>query len=391
MIENNPYIVDHLKEFGTSVFTEMTQLALEHDAINLSQGYPDFDGPDFVTSGALEALHAGKNQYAPSIGIRSLRKALSATCRERYNLSYDFKKEITVFSGATEALFSSLQALIEPGEEVILFEPYYDAYPPAIKMAGGERISFPLSFPDYEVPLDRVADRIGPDTAAIMLNTPMNPTGKVFTRSELQQLAELCREHDLLVITDEVYEMMTFDDAEHIPISKLSGMKDRTVMISSAAKTFSVTGWKIGWACASPELTEAIRSAHQFTVFSSATPLQHGVAKGLEEAESYYEDLRSDYQERRDVLCDILEDIGFRVTRPDGTYFVLADFSPFGFEDDRAFCKYITRELRVAAIPPTAFYDHTEEGKTLARFAFCKDVDTLKEAGNRLEPLSSRR
>jgi len=380
-------LVPRMREFGVSVFTEMTQLALEHDAINLSQGYPGYDGPDFVIDAADRALNSEKNQYAPSIGVRSLRTALANVYERQYGLQYGPDDEITVFSGATEAVFSSLQALVEPGQEVVLLEPYYDLYPPAIALAGGERTCLPVKFPEYEVPFEKLRDTVSDDTRALILNTPMNPTGKMFTRSELKELAEICQEHDILVITDEVYERITFDDHEHVPMASIPGMRERTITVSSAAKTFSVTGWKIGWACAPPALSDAIRSTHQFVTFSSATPLQHGIADALEEADDYYEELRHSYEERRDVLCDILESVGFRVVRPKGTYFVLADFTPFGFEDDVEFCKYITRELQVAAIPPSFFYDHKEEGKHLARFAFCKDVETLKKAGDRLAEL----
>ncbi len=381
-------LIPEMREFGVSIFTEMTQLALEHDAINLSQGYPSYDGPDFIVDAASDALNSGKNQYAPSIGVRSLRNALAKTYQQEHDLSFDPENEITVFSGATEAVFSSLQALVRDGEEVVLFEPYYDLYPPAIAMAGGKRTSLPIKFPEYKVPFDRLEETVDSNTRALILNTPMNPTGKVFRREELERIGKICKEHDVTIITDEVYERITFESSEHVPMASIPGMRDRTITISSAAKTFSVTGWKIGWACAPPALSEAIRSTHQFVTFSSGTPFQHGVAAALDQADSYYQRLKKQYTKRREVLCSILEDTGFNVVRPEGTYFVLADFTPFGFQDDVEFCKYITRELKVAAIPPTAFYDHPEEGKTLARFAFCKEVEELKQAGERLQKLS---
>lgn len=382
-------LIPEMREFGVSIFTEMTQLALDHDAINLSQGYPSYDGPDFIIDAASDALNSGKNQYAPSKGIQTLRESLAETYERDHSISFDPEDEITVFSGATEAVFSSLQALVREGEEVILFEPYYDLYPPAIAMAGGKRTCLPIKFPDYEVPFDQLENTVDSNTRAIIVNTPMNPTGKMFTRQELKRLGQICREHDVVVITDEVYERITFD-RDHVPMASIPEMRDRTITISSAAKTFSVTGWKIGWACAPPELTEAIRSTHQFVTFSSGTPFQHGVASALKKApeNAYYTDLREQYEERRNVLCDILDDVGFNVVRPEGTYFVLADFTPFGFTDDVEFCKYITKELKVAAIPPSAFYDHPEHGEGLARFAFCKNVEKLKKAGDRLQQLS---
>lgn len=383
--QNNPELISRMREYGVSIFTEMTKLAVENDAINLSQGFPDFDGPDFLLDAAHQAIDDGKNQYAPSIGIRPLRDAISQRNDRRYDLDYDPAREVTIFTGATEAVAASIMALVEPGQEVMMFEPYYDLYPPATSLAGGERITIPLEFPDFSLPRDLLEERVSEDTRCLVLNTPMNPTGKVFSRDELQFVSRFCREHDLLLITDEVYEYITFDREDHIPPSSLDGLKDRTVMVSSAAKTFSSTGWKIGWACAPEPLSDAIRNVHQFLTFASARPFQHAVAHAIEKAESmgYYETFRNEYAERRDVLCDALQEAGFEISKPQGTYYVLAEVTSFGFDSDREFCRYITEELGVAAIPVSAFCDHDRE-RQFVRFAFCKDLETLREASNRL-------
>jgi N-succinyldiaminopimelate aminotransferase len=388
MTQTSERLTPGLREFGTTIFSEMTKLAIEHEAINLSQGFPDFEGPDFILDAAQRALREGKNQYAPGIGVPALRESIARQNHDLYGLTYNPDTEVTVFSGATEAIFASIQSLAHPGSEVILFEPYYDSYPASVAMAGATRVCIPLSFPAFSVDFDRLRESITDRTQLIVLNTPMNPTGKVWTREELTELAAICVEHDLIVVADEVYEMLTFDGVKHIPIASIDGMRERTVMISSASKTFSVTGWKIGWACAPPELTRAIRASHQFITFCSATPFQYAVAEAINQAEAYYRDFKTLYQGKKDLLCGILKDVGFTISPPDGTYFVLADFTPFGFTDDITFCHHITRELKVAAIPPTAFYDHEEEGQFLARFAFCKSDEVLSAAGTNLKSLT---
>jgi N-succinyldiaminopimelate aminotransferase len=381
-----PALARKLEGFGTTIFTEMTRLAQEHDAVNLSQGFPDFDGPDFVKEAALDAVRSGRGQYARMSGIPELHAALSAKYFRDYELSYAPDTEITVTSGATEAIFAAIQGLCNPGDEVVLFEPYYDSYKPSVAMAGAAARVVTLRAPDWAFDRDEVLAAVTPRTRAILLNTPHNPTGKVFSRDELEFLAGLCRERDLVCVTDEVYEHLVYD-GKHVPMASLPGMRERTITISSFGKTFSLTGWKIGWAAAPPELTAAVRAAHQFVTFATATPLQHGAAAALSAGREYYDRLLADYRARRDYLARELGRLGFGVRPPAGTYFLCADFRAFGFEDDVAFCRYLVEKVGVAAIPPSAFYDHKEHARGYVRFAFCKREETLREAVARLERL----
>lgn len=378
-----------LEPFGESIFTPMSRLAHQAGALNLGQGFPDFDGPDFIVDAALEAMRSGRNQYAPSHGVARLRHAIAAKANRLYGLVFDAEAEVTVFSGATEAIFSSIMALVEAGEEVVVFEPYYDSYPACTAMAGGRCRFVSLEVPDFALDPDRLEGVLNERTKLIVLNTPMNPSGKVFTREELEVVADLAVKHDAYVLSDEVYEHLTFDGAEHIPIARLSGMRERTVTVSSTGKTFSMTGWKVGWALAPPPLSRAIRASHQFVTYSTATPLQHAMAAALEKADDYYDTFRADYLERRDLLLEVLREAGFNVLTPRGTYFALADITPFGFLDDRAFCEHMIRRVGVAAIPPSYFYHRRRAGKNLARFAFCKTKEALREAGRRLKELKN--
>lgn len=388
-----PRVAARLAPFGTTIFAEMTALAAEHKAINLSQGYPDFDGPEFIKLAAAAAVEAGENQYARTQGVPRLNEAIAGWWTRRGGRKLDPHAEVTVTSGCTEALAASSLGLLEPGDEVVAFEPFYDAYPADTALAGARLRGVPLRleggrfvFDDSEL---RAAFARGPK--ALVLNTPHNPTGKVFTRDELARIARLCIEHDAIVIADEVYERLTFDPQRpHVSIASLPGMAERTVTLSSLGKTFSVTGWKIGWAIAPPDLTAGVRAAHQFLTFATATPLQHGAAAALagEEGERYVAGLLEDYADRRRFLCDALSDLGFVVAEPEGTYFVMADHTPvsrrLGLADDFALCRWLTSEARVAAIPPSVFYEHKEEGRRLVRFAFCKRRETLEEAVRRL-------
>jgi N-succinyldiaminopimelate aminotransferase len=378
-----------LEGFGTTIFTEMTRLANEHGAINLAQGFPDFDGPDFVKEAAVEAIRQGRGQYARMSGIPEIHAALAAKYRRDYGLDYAADAEFTVTSGATEAIFAAIQGTCEPGDEVILFEPYYDSYRASVAMASAVPRFVTLRAPDWSFDADELARAFTPKTRAILLNTPHNPTGKVFTRAELETVAALCREWDVLCVTDEVYEHILYDGA-HVPMATLRGMRERTLTISSFGKTFSLTGWKIGWAAAPPALTAAIRAAHQFITFATATPLQHAAAAALAIGREYYDGLASFYRRKRDDLVAGLSRLGFVVQPPAGTYYVCADFRPFGFDDDVAFCRHLIENVGVAAIPPSAFYENTRYGKTWARFAFCKKEETLKEAIRRLNTLSPR-
>jgi N-succinyldiaminopimelate aminotransferase len=377
-----------LQGFGTTIFTEMTRLANERGAINLAQGFPDFDGPEFAKDAAIAAIRAGHGQYARMTGIPEIHRALAAKYRRDWGLDYAPDTEIVVTSGATEAIFAAIQGICDGSDEVVLFEPYYDSYKASVRMAGAVPRIVTLRSPDWSFDPAELCAAFGPRTRAVLLNTPHNPTGKVFTREELQLVAALCGKHDAYCITDEVYEHLVYA-GRHVPMATLPGMRERTITISSFGKTFSLTGWKIGWAMAPPELAAAVRSAHQFITFATATPLQHGAAVALAAGPEYYAQLLADYREKRDYLVKELSRIGFTVLAPQGTYFACADFQAFGFDDDRAFARHLIEKIGVAAIPPSAFYDDATEGRTFVRFAFCKKRETLEAAVARLSLLSS--
>jgi N-succinyldiaminopimelate aminotransferase len=380
-------IARRLEGFGTTIFTEMTRLAIEHGAINLAQGFPDFDGPDFVKDAAIEAIRAGRGQYARMSGIAEIHDALSAKYRRDYGLDYRPGEELTVTSGATEAIFATIQGICDPGDGVVLFEPYYDSYKASVLMAGAVPAFVTLEAPDWAFDPAEVERAITDRTRAILVNSPHNPTGKVFSREELGAIARLCIDRDLVCITDEVYEHMVYE-GEHVPMATLPGMRERTITISSFGKTFSLTGWKIGWAAAPPNLTKAVRAAHQFITFATATPLQHGAARALGVGPDYYDDLRARYRERRDFLVGELARIGFGVHPPRGTYYACADFGPFGYGgDDVAFCKHLIEDVGVAAIPPSFFYDDPDRRRGYVRLAFCKEMRTLETAVDRLRKL----
>ena len=373
--------------FGTSIFTEMTLLARECGAINLAQGFPDFDGPLEVQAAALEALRSGDNQYAVSHGQPDLRAAVAEHALRFYGQQVDGNSEVTVTSGATEAIFAVVQALVDPGDEVIVFEPYYDSYVPSVVMAGGVARSVALQPPAWNFDPQELAQAFNPRTRLILINTPHNPTGKVFSQAELEYIAALCREWNVLAVVDEVYEHLTYDGIAHVRLAQLSDMRERTLTVSSAGKTFSYTGWKIGWVIAPPALTAAVRSAHQFITFSTATPLQHAAAAGLRLPDGYFERLAQEYVEKRDFLAGVLQQAGLPVLNCAGTYFLMADISARGIDDDVEFCRYLTRNLGVAAVPPTAFFSEANKklGRCYARFSFCKKMSTLQMAAERLE------
>ena len=378
-------LTSRLSGFGTSVFAEMTALARQHGAVNLGQGYPDFDGPDFVKKAAVAALRAGHNQYAPMPGLPALQRAVADHQKRFYGLEHDPAEEVTVHAGATEALCAALAALLDPGDEAIVLEPFYDAYLPGIALAQARARIVPLAPPDLRLDPSALEEAVTPRTRLLVLNSPLNPAGRVFSREELASVAAVCVKHDLVVVTDEVYEHIVFDGA-HVPIAGLPGMRERTVTISSAGKTFSLTGWKIGWTIAPPPLAAAVRAVHQFVTFAVATPFQHAAAAALLAPDAYYARLCADYRARRDRLCDGLAEIGFGVRPPEGTYFALADIRPLGYDDDDTFCRTLVERVGVAAIPVSAF---TAEKRLrhLVRFAFCKDDTTLEEALRRLRRL----
>jgi N-succinyldiaminopimelate aminotransferase len=384
----NPYLVERLRPFGTTIFAEMSALAVATDSINLGQGFPDTDGPDVVKQAAIDAINAGANQYPPGIGIPELRHAIAAHQQRFYGLAFDADTEVLVSTGATEAIAAALLALCEPGDEVVTFEPYYDSYAACIALAGATRRVVTLRPPDYAFDPDELRAAITPRTRLLLLNSPHNPTGKVFSRSELEFIAQLAQEHDLLVVTDEVYEHLVFE-GDHVPIATLPGMRDRTVTISSGGKTFSFTGWKVGWICARAELVTAVKTAKQFLTYVSGGPFQYAIATGLGLDDAFYTALAAELRDKRDQLCAGLVDAGFEVFTPQGTYFVTADIRPLGWDDGLAFCRALPERCGVVAVPNVVFYDDTEAGAPLVRFACCKRPDVLDEACTRLKSLRS--
>lgn len=378
---------------GTSIFSEMSALARQYNAVNLGQGFPDFPGPEWVKRAAEQAIMQDVNQYAISHGSVQLRQQIAAHAGPRLGRTLDPDTEICVTSGATEAIFAAILGLVDPGDEVVVFEPFYDSYVPGIQFAGGVPRYVPLNPPDAVHPdwwfdAGELSGVFGPHTRLVLLNTPHNPTGKVFTAAELKMIADLCHRWDVLVLSDEVYEHIVFDGYQHLSICTLPGMWERTITVSSSGKTFSLTGWKVGWVIAPRELNEAVRSTHQFITFCSAAPLQAGIATGFAEADArgYYAELQAAYQARRDLLVEALQLADLRPYIPRGTYFILCDIAHLGFPDDVAFCRYLTTEVGVTAIPPSFFYSdaHRHLGQGMARFSFCKSEQTLREAARRL-------
>ncbi|MGA4956965.1 pyridoxal phosphate-dependent aminotransferase [Streptomyces lavendulocolor] len=385
-----PPLNRRLAEFGTTIFAEMSALAVSTGSVNLGQGFPDTDGPQAVAEAAVRAIRDGRgNQYPPGPGVPELRTAVADHQRERYGLRYDPDTEVLVTAGATEAIAAALLGLVEPGDEVVALEPYYDSYAACVAMAGGTRVPVTLRPRDgrFVLDLDELRDAITDRTRLILLNTPHNPTGTVLTREELAAIAVLAVERDLLVVTDEVYEHLVYDDSAHIPIATFPGMRERTVTISSAGKTFSFTGWKVGWVTAAPELTAAVRSAKQYLTYVSSGPFQYAIAEALRLPDTYFTGLRDDLRAKRDLLADGLARAGFGVFRPQGTYFVTTDIRPLGEHDGIAFCRELPGRCGVVAIPHAVFYDHREQGAPFVRFAFCKRTEVLRDAVERLAAL----
>ncbi|MET9020798.1 pyridoxal phosphate-dependent aminotransferase [Actinopolymorpha sp. NPDC004070] len=382
-----------LQGLGTTIFAEMSALALRTSSINLGQGFPDTDGPTPMLDAAVDAIRSGEhNQYPPGIGIAALREAVSAHQRRFYGLEYDPDTEVLVTAGATEAIAAALLALVEPGDEVVALEPYYDSYAAGIAMAGGRRVPVTLRAPDFRLDVDALRAAVTSRTKLLLVNSPHNPTGTVLTADELAAIAELAVERDLLVVTDEVYEHLSYDGAPHIPLATYPGMRERTVTISSAGKTFAVTGWKIGWVCATSPLVAAVRTAKQFLTYVSGGPFQPAVAQALAFGDDYYDGLRSSLQGKRDLLSEGLSSLGLDVFVPGGTYFVTTDVRPLGYDDGVEFCRMLPERCGVVAIPHEVFYDDKQAGRPLVRWAFCKRDEVLSEAVERLRSgLSGRR
>jgi N-succinyldiaminopimelate aminotransferase len=376
-----------LAGFGTTIFAEMSALAVSTGSINLGQGFPDTDGPPEVLDAAVAAIRDGHNQYPPGIGIPELRSAIAEHQAEWYGLHYDADTEVLVTAGATEAIAAALLALCEPGDDVVTFEPYYDSYAACIALAGARRRVVQLRTPGSAFDPAELDAAITPRTRVLLLNSPHNPTGKVFSREELDVVARLCVEHDLVAITDEVYEHLVFD-GEHVPLATLPGMRDRTVTISSGGKTFSCTGWKIGWTCASPELTNAVRTVKQFLTYANGGPLQYGVAVGLGLPGSTFRRVAADLAEKRDRLAAGLAAAGLTVFPSAATYFLTVDIQSVGERDGLEFCRALPARCGVVAVPSVVFYDDKAAGSPLVRFACCKRLDVIDDAVSRLQRLA---
>ncbi|HKJ54759.1 MAG TPA: pyridoxal phosphate-dependent aminotransferase [Nitriliruptoraceae bacterium] len=380
---------DRLSGMGTTIFADMSALALAHDAVNLGQGFPDTDGPDEVIEAAVTALRSGEhNQYAPGPGIPPLRRAIADHQAHWWGQQVDPDTEVLVTTGATEAIAAAILGLVNPGDEVVALDPYYDSYTATIAMAGGIRVPCTLPPPDFRFDAQRLHDAITPRTRVILLNTPHNPTGTVLDRADLAAVADVAIEHDLVVVTDEVYEHLVFDDAVHVPIATLPGMAERTLTISSAGKTFALTGWKIGWAVGPDDLVTSARLAKQFLTYTSGAPLQPAIAMALGLPDTYFTQLRADLQDRRDQLVAGLTDIGLEPNAPAGGYFVTTDIRPLGFDDGLDFCRTLPERVGVAAIPHQVFWEDEAMGRPFVRWAFCKRADVLDRGLHRLAGLA---
>lgn len=375
-------------QFTESVIREMTRLAANHDAVNLAQGFPDFSAPAAIKDAAIEAVRADINQYAITWGAKSIRNAISERYRAAYDMSVDPERHLTVTCGSTEAMMSTMLALVDPGDEVIVFEPFYENYGPDAILSGASPRYVQLHEPDWRIDEAELEKAFNNKTRAIIINTPNNPTGKVYSRDELERIAALCHKWGVTAITDEIYEYIVYGGAEHIPLASLDGMADRTVTINSVSKTYSVTGWRVGWAMAAEELTNAIRKVHDFLTVGAAAPLQEASSVALRLPQSYYEQLARDYEVRRDTLLESLESAGFRCYTPGGAYYIMTDIASFGFSDDVAFARHLIERVGVAAVPGSSFYHRSEDGSQKLRFTFCKKKETLDDAAARLARIS---
>src|SRR5580693_7723656 len=374
-------------QFTESVIREMTRLALKHGAVNLSQGFPDFAAPEEIKEAARQAISDDINQYAITWGAKPLRDAIVEKFERTQGVKYDPEREVTICCGSTEAMMSAMMAIINPGDEIVVFEPFYENYGPDAILSGATPRFVKLRTPDWSFDEKELAAAFGPHTKAIILNTPNNPTGKVFTRAELEFIRDLCVRWNAYCITDEIYEHILYDGAEHISMARIDGMRDRTIVINGMSKTYSVTGWRVGWAIAPPEPTAAIRKVHDFLTVGAAAPLQQAGAIALKSPQSYYEKLAGDYTVRRERLLKILTAAGFTVFRPRGAYYIMTDISGFGFPDDVAFAKFLVEKVGVAVVPGSSFYNEALDGATQVRFTFCKKESTLAAAEERLSRL----
>jgi len=373
--------------FTESVIREMTRLAFQHKAVNLAQGFPDFPAPEILKNAAREAITADVNQYAITWGAKPFRDAIAAKYRRTYALEFDPEREITVCCGSTEGMMASLMAVSNPGDELIIFEPYYENYNPDALLCGAERKFVKLRAPDWRFDPDELRAAFSKKTKAIILNSPNNPTGRVFNRADLEFIAALCQEFDCLAITDEIYEHILYDGTTHIPMMQIPGMRDRTILVNSMSKTYAVTGWRVGWVLASPDLSDSIRKVHDFLTVGAAAPLQQAGAVALALPDEYYAALASDYTKRRDAMLEVLEGAGFRCFHPQGAYYIMTDISGFGYPDDMEFARHLIEDVGVAAVPGSSFFEDPRDGAQMIRFCFCKKYETLKEAEVRLKKI----
>lgn len=377
--------------FTESVIREMTREAMKHGAVNLSQGFPDFPAPADLKRAAAAAINDDVNQYAITWGAKDFREAIADKTRWFLGLDYDPEREITVTCGSTEGMIAAMMATVDPGEEVVVFEPFYENYAPDAILSGATPRYVPLRAPDWTFDPDELRAAFNPRTKAVILCNPNNPTGKVFTRDEMEFIASLCREFDALCFTDEIYEHILYPredrEVEHISMAQLEGMRDRTLVVNSMSKTYSVTGWRVGYVLAPPDITSAVRKVHDFLTVGAAAPLQRAGAYALRMPPEYYEELGREYRRRRDMLLPVLEDVGFKVFQPDGAYYVMTDISAFGFADDLEFTRHLIQKIGVACVPGSSFYSRPELGARQVRFCFCKKDETLEAAADRLRKL----
>ena len=384
------YSSERALKFTESVIREMTRVCLKHQGVNLAQGFPDFPASDEIKEAAVQAIRADFNQYAITWGTPALRQAIADKFAWYNGVSMDPEREITVCCGSTEAMISSLMAIVNPGEEVIVFEPFYENYDPDTILCDATPRSITLHEPDWDFDDQELTRAFNNKTKAIIINTPNNPTGKVFSRKELQLIADLCLKWGVVAVTDEIYEHILYDGAKHISIASLPGMRDQTITINSISKTYSLTGWRVGWAIAPYHLTASIRKVHDFLTVGAPHPLQEAAANALRIDRSYYQTLANEYKERRDFLAQVLEETGFRVYRPDGAYYIMTDVGHFGFSDDVSFTFYLVEKIGVATVPGSSFYSYPDRGATKIRFCFPKKMETLQRAAEKLRRLKER-
>jgi N-succinyldiaminopimelate aminotransferase len=385
MVSTSPRTAQRLRSIAPTIFAEMSALALRTGSINLGQGFPDEDGPSPVVEAAVDALRSGRNQYAPGPGVPELREAVAAHQARHYGIELDPTTEVIITAGATEAVAAAIFAFLNPGDEMVVLEPFYDSYVACIEMAGGVRRPVTLRAPDYRLDVDALEAAVTERTTTILLNTPHNPTGAVLSRDELEAVARIALQHDLLVVTDEVYEHLLYDGREHVPLCTLPDMWERTVSISSAGKTFSFTGWKVGWVSGPADLVNTVMAAKQWLTFTNAAPLQPAVAHALNHEESFFVSLAKELEGKRDLLVAGLRELDLEVYPPEATYFVTTDVRSYGYPDGMAFCLALPEKAGVVAIPSQVFYDDQDEGRHKVRWAFCKDASVLEDAVRRLQ------